>query len=104
MAIIEVNHQSLRTMAATIDDYCTLQKQQMQKLNNIVESCLMSDWVGEDATVYGAKWSTVDDPNSTTETFRKNLEAYADALQACAKEYAKAQAEIYNMSVVLTKW
>lgn len=104
MAVIEVNHESIRNMANCIDEYCTMQKQTMNNLNQTVEATLLSEWTGQDAAEYGNKWSELDNSQSTTEIFRRSLEAYADALRACADKYKQTQAEIYNLSVLLNNW
>lgn len=104
MALIEVNHQSIRNMADKIDEYCNLQTQQMNTLSKTVEATLLSKWTGPDADAYWQKWSEMDNSDSTAEVFRRNLDAYADALRACADKYQQAQAEIYNLSVILNNW
>ena len=104
MAVIEVNHESIRNMASRIEDYCTTQRETMNSLNETVENTLMSAWTGLDAAEYGMKWSEMDNSGATVEKFRRNLESYADALRASADKYKQTQAEIYNLSVILNNW
>ena len=104
MAKIEVNYLNLREYAIRIDDHCDLQNQQMANANNAVKSVVGSEWYGEDAAEFNAKWNTLDDPDSTTVKLRESMKNYADALRACAQAYQSAQEDLYNQSVLLPRW
>lgn len=103
MAKIEVNHQKLREAATAITTYCTKQDAQMRSADSEVKFMLTTGWTGIDAMEFGGKWERVDDEDSTVVKFRKSLEAFAGALNACADEYKKAQADAYDKASWLPK-
>ena len=61
MAIIEVNHKTLRDVADAITTYCDAQDREMRSADREIKSMLSSDWVGTDARQFGAKWEGVDE-------------------------------------------
>ncbi len=103
MAKIEVNHRVLRDTATLIKNYCTTQKNQMRSADSAVFSMLSAGWGGQDAVEFTAKWEGINATDSTTVKFQKSLEAYADALTACADAYQKAQEDVYNKANWLPK-
>ena len=96
MALIEVNHSTLNTIADAIDAYCTEQDKEMKTANAAVATMMAGDWIGEDAESFADKWSGVDEKGSVTEQFKESLKNYGKCFRACAKEYSKAQEESYN--------
>lgn len=103
MAVIEVNHQSLRNLAQAIDAYCDTQDREMAMADSGVKNMLASEWVGLDAMAFGGMWEGVDSGDSTAAKFRDSLENFADALRASASAYQKAQEDIYNLASILPK-
>ena len=103
MSKIEVNHKKLREAASAITTYCTEQNRQMRDADSEVKSMLSAGWTGTDAMEFGGKWEGVDSDDSTTVRFRKALEEFAKALNACADEYQKAQEDAYNKASWLPK-
>lgn len=104
MALIEVNHQTLRDVSAAITTYCNAQDREMRSADSEVKSMLAADWLGMDAQEFGHKWEEVDDKNSTTVKFRESLKKYGEALSACANTYQKAQEDSYNEANRLPKY
>lgn len=96
MPLIEVNHSTLNSVADAIDTYCKEQDEEMKTANEAMAVMLISDWIGDDAESFAEKWDGVDENGSITEQFKKSLKNYGNCLQACAKEYSKAQEESYN--------
>ena len=96
MPLIEVNHSTLNSVADAIDTYCKEQDKEMNTANEAMAAMLISDWIGDDAESFAEKWDGVDENGSITEQFKKSLNNYGNCLQACAKEYSKAQEESYN--------
>ena len=96
MAIIEVNHRTLRQVARDIETYCTTQESQMVIANSAVSSVLMSNWQGQDALEFRNKWSEVNVTGSVAATMRESLRSYAEGLIACADDYERTQAEVFN--------
>ncbi len=103
MAIIEVNHQALRSLAQAIDTYCETQNRQMAQVDGQVQQMLDSEWLGPDALEFGGKWESVDGADSTAVKFRESLKRVSEALTACAGTYQKAQEDIYNLASILPK-
>ncbi|CDX04944.1 Hypothetical protein DPCES_5058 [Desulfitobacterium hafniense] len=81
MAVIEVNHKTLRDVAAAVTTYCSAQDREMRSTDTDVKSMLSTDWLGLDTQKLGHKWEGVDDKNSTTVKFRELLKSSAKALQ-----------------------
>ena len=96
MALIEVNHSTLNSVADAIDTYCTEQDSEMKTANAAMTTMLINDWIGDDANSFAEKWNGVDEDGSVTEQFKKSLKNYGECLRACAREYSKAQEESYN--------
>ncbi len=96
MATYRINHESIRQSAAKITSYCSFQDTRMMFLNVLVVVSLRSGWAGKDTDAFLGKWSEVFGSESTAAKFRKNLQNYAKALQACADVYKSAQADCYN--------
>ena len=103
MAKIEVNHKIIRDVATAITSYCTEQDAQMRAADSEVKSMLAASWTGTDAMEFGGKWEGIDADDSTTVRFRKSLEDFANALNACAVEYQTAQENAYNKAAWLPK-
>ena len=68
----------------------------MRAVKTSVRTRLGVGWAGEDATEFTKKWSDVIAKDSIAVKFCESLETYSDSLVACAGEYEKAQAEVYN--------
>ena len=96
MALIEVNHRTLRDVAVAITTYCTVQDKEMRSADTEIKSMLISDWLGTDAQEFGRKWEGVDDNDSTSVKFRESLKKYGENLTVCADLYQTAQADAYN--------
>ena len=45
MALIEVNHKTLKEVAEAIDTYCETQDSEMKKAKSAVSNMLLKDWV-----------------------------------------------------------
>ena len=103
MAVIEVNHQALRSLAQAIDAYCEIQNRQMSQADEQVKQMLYAEWIGPDALEFGGKWEGVDGADSTAVKFRDSLKQVSEALTACAGAYQKAQEDIYNLAALLPK-
>ena len=103
MALIEVNHQTLREVAEEIGKYCTAQDDEMRKADQRVKEMLSSDWLGMDAKAFEEKWEDVDGNESIAIKFRDALKSFAGNLQSCAKEYSSAQEDVYNAAAWLPK-
>ncbi len=103
MALIEVNHSTLIDVADAIDAYCTAQDNEMKTANAAICKMLFNDWIGDDANAFFEKWNEVDKEGSATEQFKKMLKNYGDYLRFCAKEYAKAQEDAYNLAYRLPR-
>ena len=104
MAVMEVNHQTLRNMAQSIDDYCETQKREMSRADTAVKEVLGTGWVGADAAEFGKQWEGVDAPDSTSGKLRASLEQYGEALRACANAYQTAQEDVYNRAYLLPRY
>jgi hypothetical protein len=104
MALIEVNHRTLRDVASEITSYCSVQDREMRSADTDIKSMLFSDWMGSDAQEFGKKWEGVDDNNSTSIKFRDSLKNFGDNLTACANEYENAQGDAYNEANRLPKY
>lgn len=104
MAVIEVNHKTLRNVAKAIDNYCDEQNREMRSADSAVKQMLSSGWTGADAYTFSDKWESVDDSSSTTVKLRDSLKKYSEGLTACANEYQNAQEEAYNEANRLPKW
>jgi len=103
MALIEVNHKTLRDVAASITTYCSAQDKEMFSAVTEIKSMLVTDWTGPDAIEFGKKWDGVNTKDSTAVIFRENLRKYGEALNACANEYQSAQEDSYNSANKLPK-
>jgi hypothetical protein len=104
MALIEVNHKSLRDVATAINAYCAAQDKEMIVADTSVKEMLASDWLGTDAQTFGQKWGEIVADDSTTVKFRKSLKAFGEGLVASANEYKKAQQDSYNAANWLPKY
>jgi len=104
MAIIEVNHRTLREIASAITTYCTTQDKEMRLADTEIQSMLISDWLGSDAREFRIKWVAVDSHNSQTVILRESLKSFGESLTACANEYENAQAASYNAANWLPKY
>ena len=96
MALIEVDHESLRTVANAADTFCDHMNSQMKSANVTIKQMLATGWQGEDADAFKAQWSGVYDNSSTSVQFRESIKNFGDCLNACAKEYQNAQADSYS--------
>ncbi len=104
MAVIEVNHKTLREVADAIKTYCSAQDREMRSADTEVKSMLSSEWVGLDAQQFGAKWEGVDENGGATVKFRESLKKFSEGLTACANEYQRAQEDSYNEAARLPKY
>lgn len=104
MARIEVNHQLIRELAESIDEYCEVHDKEMKKADNSVKAVLGSEWFGEDTVAFGRQWEGVDEADSVAGQMRKSLENYSEALKRAAKEYQTVQEDIYNLATLLLTW
>ncbi len=95
MAIIEVNHQTLRDVASAVRNYCSQQDAQMRSANAEVKDMLNSGWTGFDSQAFQDKWDDVDSKDSTAVKFRDSLENYSKLLDYCATLYQTAQENAY---------
>ena len=91
MAVIAVNYKDLRDFAAAIENYCTIQNNQMQQLDADIITMLTTGWLGADAKEFKHKWETVNDKDSTAVKFRNSLDSFGKSLVYCANEYQMAQ-------------
>ncbi len=103
MAVIVVNHETLRALSQEATDYCTLQETLMTHSDKIVKDMLFTDWIGTDAQEFGKLWEGVDEKGSTANNFKESLKNYSDAVNACADVYQKAQENAYNRANRLPK-
>lgn len=103
MAIIEVNHQLLRSTANAVRDYCEVQREQMQKVDGEVKQMLYRDWTGPDSMEFGGKWEQIDSADGVSAKFLRSMESYEKALNACADVYQDAQERVYNIAALLLK-
>lgn len=103
MAIIEVNHQVLRTVATAIEDYCDVQEREMKLVDADVKQMLRSDWIGPDAMEFGSKWEGVDAKASVSKKFSESLRSYSNALKSSANAYQEAQETAYNLAAMLPR-
>ncbi len=103
MALIKVNHQTLRDVARAIDTYCEEQKNEMKVANAAMVTMVFKDWIGDDAVAFAEKWQGVNDNDSVTMQFSKSLENYGKCLNACADLYSKAQEDSYNEAIRLPR-
>ena len=95
MARIVVNHKDLRTIAQAIQDYCSQQDSCMAQADDAVQTMLLQGWQGADALSFSEKWSGVQSKDSTAVRFRNNLLQFAQAIEASAEQYQKAQEAVY---------
>ncbi len=101
MALIKVNHKTLRNVADAIEDYCKQQDKGMKDANASVKVMLATGYKGEDAKAFKESWNKVDDKDSTAARFKDSLKNYAKCLRACANEYQRAQEDSYNQAYKL---
>lgn len=104
MALIKVNHQTIRQIADAIDTYCQTQDREMRAADSAVKGFLGSGWAGMDADAFDGRWEDVDGSGSTAVKFQKNLDNYAKALRACADAYQRAQEDSYDEAARLPKY
>ncbi len=102
--MIEVNHQTIRSTAAAIREYCRTQEREMRLADLAVKTLLLEGWNGSDAMEFGKKWEDVDAGDSTAVKLKDSLSRFADALDGCAEAYRKAQAESYSAASRLPQW
>ena len=103
MPNIEVNHQTLRSTATTVRQYCAVQQQEMRKADSAVRQMLSCGWTGSDADTFREKWEGINVSGSLTYTVKESLENCADGLDETAKLYEKAQADAYTLAYYLMK-
>lgn len=103
MAIIQVNHQVLRSTAKAIEEYCEIQDREMKQADADVKQMLRSDWIGPDAMEFGGKWEGVNSKDSVSKKFSNSLQAYSKALTACANAYQDAQETACNLAAMLPR-
>ena len=101
--MIEVNHRTLREVAAAINVYCTAQDSEMRSADTEIQLMLVSGWLGMDANEFKRKWAGVNASDSTAAKFRDSLKNYGECLTACANEYENAQVESVNAAGLLMK-
>lgn len=104
MALITVNHQTLRDVASAIRTYCDDQDKEMRSADSAVKTLLYTGWTGIDAMEFGKKWEDVDAVDSTAVKLKESLKRFADALDGCAEVYRQAQAESYSDASRLPRW
>jgi len=103
MAVIEVNHKTLKDVASAITSYCSIQEREMRSADAEVKSMLSIEWLGFDAQQFGGKWEGVDEKDSTSARFIESLKKFSENLTACANEYQAAQEDVYNAANGLPK-
>ena len=103
MPLINVNHKKLRTLAKTIDEFCTEHERKMEGLDEAVMDMLTFDWKGDDADEFYRSWDTSDEKALADMRFRAALRTYSDQLKKCADVYSNAQASICTMAKKLKK-
>jgi len=96
MPIIEVNHKTLREVAAATTVYCDAQDREMRIADEDIKSMLSIGWLGLDAHEFENKWEGVDDNESIAVKFRDSIEMFGANLISCANAYQKAQEDTYN--------
>lgn len=96
MAVINVNHQTLKSAASVFEKYGSIQDGEMKDITSALRVMLTSGWTGADADAFGQQWDKVNTSDSTAGKFKKAVEAYGKALSASAEAYRKAQEESYN--------
>ena len=101
--LIEVNHRTLRNVAADINTYCSAQNREMRRADTEVKAMLTSGWIGQDAREFSNKWKDVNGRGSTAVKFHESLKNYAEALVACADLYQTAQADTVNAAGLLMR-
>ena len=101
MALIKVNHQTIRQIASDIDSYCQTQVKEMRTADSAVKSFLSSNWSGMDADAFSGRWEDVDGSDSIAVLLKKYLEGYAKSLRACADAYQVAQEDSYDQAARL---
>ena len=99
--MIEVNHRTLRDVAAAITAYCTAQDGEMRSADTEIQLMLISGWLGMDANEFKRKWAGVNTNDSTAVKFRDSLKNFSEGLTACANEYENAQVESVNAAGLL---
>ncbi len=104
MALIKVNHQTIRQIASDIDKYCQTQDKEMRTADSAVKAFLSANWSGMDADAFSGRWEDVDGSNSIAVRFKQNLKNYADALRSSADAYQTAQEDSYNEASWLPKY
>jgi hypothetical protein len=103
MSMIDVNHRTLRDVAAAITTYCTAQDREMRIADTEIKSMLTNGWLGMDADEFRRKWAGVNANDSTAVRFRESLKNYGECLVACANEYENAQADAVNAAGLLMR-
>lgn len=96
MSLIEVDHNTLNSVADAIDSYCDKQDKEMKDANGAMALMITAFWKGADADAFREKWNGVEDDGSVTKGFKDSLKNYAQCLRACAKEYSNAQEQSYS--------
>ena len=96
MAMIEVNHQALHTVAAAIGTYCSAQDREMRLADEKIKSMLATEWLGLDAMEFGGKWEAVDADGSKTVELREKLDFIRYIISTLANDYQNAQANAYD--------
>ena len=104
MALIQVDHHTLREVSAAITDYCAAQDRQMRSADSSVKSMLNTSWSGFDAHYFSVKWEAVDAKDSTAVKFRDQLSNFASALKASADVYQRAQEDVYDGAAALPRY
>ena len=90
MGKISVNYDHFDKTAKTIETYIELQKTKMKSATQEAIN-LGTVWQGKDYNQFLKEWNQLDDSDSTTITFQKSLQSYADLLRYTGSEYKKAQ-------------
>ncbi|MDR1638848.1 MAG: hypothetical protein LBC41_08340 [Clostridiales bacterium] len=101
---VEVNRQHLLDVASACDAYVEVQNREIKIADVTIKNMLARSWKGDDAQKFAEQWENVDSPDSQTVRFRDNVQALGGRLQACEKEYRKAQEKIFNEASRLPKW
>jgi len=101
MAVIKVNHSTLRTVASAITTYCGKQNREMRSVDLAVKVMLATGWTGADADEFLRKWADVNSSDSVARKFRDALKGYGESITLCANEYQSAQEDAYNAANAL---
>ncbi|MFP7201384.1 hypothetical protein SFC08_10470 [Lysinibacillus halotolerans] len=97
MGKITVNYNHFETAAKEIESYIKLQKSEMEKATQEVIT-LGTVWQGKDYNQFYKQWNELDDSDSTTVSYQKSLQSYADLLRYTASEYKKAQEKAIDLA------